>query len=316
MNKKVLQWMFIGSIMGAFIATSLFQLKPIYDAEAATITPGYTFATNEQVTAAKLGTLVSGATISAIGTSDLADGSITTLKLGANSVTGAKIVDGTIESGDISNRTIAAVNIATNAITGIELNTNITTRAGFVDLSLSTLTLGAGAVSPTAVAGVTNSAGAADSGKIVKLNPSGQLDGSFFNRFATNVFLAADTSPGSAATTTVLSYTTTLGTGAMVFVQAQMALKGNGDIQIGRLTSPPNVVDNLSDASSLGNYTDGQGPSRYSMVLGPLVTNVTINLQVITTAAAGATVYRSKATAGTGNPIMSNITYMTIQEFK
>lgn len=317
MKNKILPWMFTGSVMGAVIATMLLQIHPVMNGEAATLTVGYNFATNEQVTAAKLASMVNNATISSIDTADITDGAVTTLKLGANSVTGAKIVNGTIEAGDISNRTITASLIATNTITATELNTNLTFGAGIIDFGTATVLITNQTLAASSVAGVTNSTGAADSAKIVKLNPSGQLDGSFFKRFVTNVVLGADdTLAAGQPFTSKLSYTTTLGTGATVIVQAQMAMKGNGDFAIGRLTDGAQFYDNLSDSSSLGNYAGEQHPGRYSLVL-TLVTNVAIQLQVKTAGSgSGATIYQHKATGGTGNPVMSNITYMTITEIK
>ncbi len=160
----------------------------------ATITPGYVFATNELVTAAKLTSLASG-TITGIDTADLADSSVTTAKLSANSVTGAKIVNGTIEGGDISNRTITASLIVTNAITEYELNTNISFRTGFLNFTNAIVGFNTDAIGGGSVVGVTTSAGAGDSGKIPKLNASGKLDSTFL-------------SANLAITTTNLSMTT------------------------------------------------------------------------------------------------------------
>ncbi len=145
---------------------------------AATLTKGYTFTTTEQVTAAKLHSLVDSATVSAITSSDITDGTVAAVDLSSTAVTSGNITDGTITGSDIFARTITTSLIATNAVTGIELSTNITTRTGFVDLSASTLTLANNSVAAAAVVGVTTSAGAADSGKIPKLNASGILDSS------------------------------------------------------------------------------------------------------------------------------------------
>lgn len=99
-------------------------------ANAATLTPGYTFATNETVTAAKLGSLVSAATISGISGSDFADGAVTGAKLGPDSVTTDKILDGTITFSDILSRTLTTTLYGTNSVDGTALATNLQFRAG------------------------------------------------------------------------------------------------------------------------------------------------------------------------------------------
>lgn len=150
-----------------------------YQPDAATITKGYTFTTNEQVTSTKLHLLVDGATLSSITSSDITDGTIALSDMGANSVDSSKIVDASVASADIATRGIATSNVATNAITQIELNTNIFFRTGFLSFSNSTLLHSANQISSTAINGATNSTGVGSAGLVVKLNDSGVLDSSF-----------------------------------------------------------------------------------------------------------------------------------------
>ena len=156
-------------------------------------------------------------------------------------------------------------------------------------------------------------------GIVPKTTVGGLLDSSFItvNKIGTNVLLAADfTADAAAVYTNVCSYTTQLGTGATVYVTAQMAMKGNGDNQIGRLAAGGFIpVDNPSDAATTGNYDATQKPASYAMVLN-LISNITINLQVKTTAGASATVYKHATSSGTGNPVISNATRLVIMELK
>ncbi len=302
------KYIILGSLLTILLGIICSDIQYGY---SATITPGYVFATNELVTAAKLTSLASG-TISGISTADMADGSITTAKLGASSVTAAKIVAGTITTANIANRTILGVNIATNSITEIELSSNITFRVGTLTFQTNQID---GLV---AVSGVTTSAGAGDSGKIPKLNANGKLDTTFSSTSttATNLILANDfvVSSGGPYYTNVLSYTTTSGSNGVLYISAQMALKGNGDWLIGRLKAGPTIyVDNSSDAAALGTYAGSIG--RYSLVV-PLVSNITVNLQARNLAGAGGTVYANPTSSGTGNPVISNATYLTILEVK
>ncbi len=130
MNKKISKIQFL--LTAAFLGLILNLMYEVYilPTESATLTKGYTFATNELVTAAKLHSLVDSATIAGIVSADITDGTIANGDLGANSVTTDKILDATITGADLSNRTITATQIATNAITGIELSTNIDFRSG------------------------------------------------------------------------------------------------------------------------------------------------------------------------------------------
>lgn len=112
---------------------------------AMVVTPGYSFATNEIVTAQKLNDLVEDMSITGIdGSSQIANLSIGSGQLGANSVISSKILDGTIVSNDIASATISGGpggNIATNTITGLNLSTNFTFPSGNYSFTNSNTTV-------------------------------------------------------------------------------------------------------------------------------------------------------------------------------
>jgi hypothetical protein len=142
---------------------------------AASVTRGYTFTTNEQVTSAKLHLLVDGASVSSITSSDITDGTIALGDMGANSVDASKVVAGSLTTSQMLSRGLAGTEIATNGISGIELSSNITFRAGFLNFTNSTVGFTNNAIFSQWVLGVTNSTGATDAGKVIKLNDSGVL---------------------------------------------------------------------------------------------------------------------------------------------
>jgi hypothetical protein len=175
----------------------------------------------------------------------------------------------------------------------------------------------ANSVAAAAVVGSTTNNGVV--GTVIKTTTGGALDGSFLTgtRYGTNIFLSGNATIAAAAIyTNVLTYTTTFGSNSVVMVNASMAMKGNGDNQIGRLVADGfTPVDNTSDAASVGNYGTSEHPSRYSQIFN-LVSNVTIHLQVKTVAGTGATVYQHVTSAGTGSPTVSNATYLSILELR
>jgi len=177
--------LFIGALFGSFVAS--WMANPLPSTHAATVTTGVTFTTNQTVQYYHLNNAINNATISDIVSGDITDGTIGAIDLAPNSVTSAKVLDATLTGSDIGSRTITANNIVTNTLTEIELNTNLNFRSGThwhtnVNTTINyagpstTLTYANNQVSSAAVSGTTNSAGAADSGKVVKLNPSGVLD--------------------------------------------------------------------------------------------------------------------------------------------
>ncbi len=86
-----------------------------------------------------LGTTIEGSEITdgTVGTVDIADGAITTLKLANNSVTTSEILDGTISTNDIADSAITTIKIADDAITNSKiLDGTITTN----DISDSAIT--------------------------------------------------------------------------------------------------------------------------------------------------------------------------------
>jgi len=97
----------------------------------ATITRGYTFSTNEIVTAAKLHTLVDSATISTIATADISALAINNGLLGANAVTTDKILDAKILGADIANLTLTGGLMVTGTVTAVQLSTNLNFGAGY-----------------------------------------------------------------------------------------------------------------------------------------------------------------------------------------
>lgn len=228
---------------------------------AQTFTSGYTFSPGEtNITDVKLNAVISGMTVSDIPGTALANTTITTGKIANNSITSAKILDSTIVSADVLPRGFTGGEIATNGITEIELNTNMYYRAGIH--SFSNVTVAANSFPASGVNGVTTSAGAGDSGKIPKLNGSGQLDNSFIafpSVLSSNRVTAAS---GSADTwTQIASLTTTITNGGVVVTGRGTAPVGNaGSIWI-RVRSS----DHTASATSGGVGTGPGGSTAPSL---------------------------------------------------
>ena len=74
----------------------------------------------------------------AVSTADIADSAIITAKLADNAVTSAKIVDGTITSSDIGDGQVGTVELAANAVTTARLADNSVTSAKIADASVGT----------------------------------------------------------------------------------------------------------------------------------------------------------------------------------
>ena len=88
----------------------------------------------------------------AVATADIADSAVTTAKLADNSVTSAKIVDGTITSADIGDGQVATVDLAANAVTTAKLADSSVTSAKIVDGTVSTADLADSAVTTVKLA--------------------------------------------------------------------------------------------------------------------------------------------------------------------
>lgn len=121
------------SIIAAAVILSMNQ--PVRPTTAATVTTGVTFTTNQLVQYYDLNNAVNNATVSAIVSGDITDGTISAADMGANSVTTAKILDGTVTGSDIASRTILGGNIATNTVTDVNLSTNLTFNPGFISFT-------------------------------------------------------------------------------------------------------------------------------------------------------------------------------------
>lgn len=132
--------------------------------EGATLTPGYSFGSSETVTAAKLASLVSSASISGITGADFSDGAVTNAKLGSDAVTTDKILDGTITASDILSRTLTSSIYGTNSVDGVAIATNIQLRAGTflivtnagtaINFTNATLGFSAGQIPASAITGI------------------------------------------------------------------------------------------------------------------------------------------------------------------
>jgi hypothetical protein len=186
--------------MGLFALSALMQDPRV---GAATVTTGVTFTTNQLVQYYDLNNAVNNATVSDIVSGDITDGTIANVDLGANAVTTQKVLDGNLLGTDLKDRTLTVNLYGTNSVDETALTTNLNFRAGaFVFTNLTSLTFSSNQINWAAVSGVTNSAGSADSGKVVKLNPSGVLDASitpFSKSFtSTNIVITAAGAPVNA----------------------------------------------------------------------------------------------------------------------
>jgi hypothetical protein len=84
----------------------------------ATVTPGYTFSSNEVVTPAKLTNLAANATVTNIVAADISNDAITTAKIADANVTTAKIVDNAITTAKIVDASVNDAKLANGAVTG------------------------------------------------------------------------------------------------------------------------------------------------------------------------------------------------------
>jgi hypothetical protein len=205
---KKLHYMIAGFILSLILGTFFLP------STAQDFTAGYTFIAGEtNITHAKINSMISGMTVANIPGTALADTTIPLGKMAANSVNSSKIVDQTIVTEDVLTRGLAGTVLETNAVDSIALNTNQVTRSGFwyftnvntridfsgpsttLNFTNSTVGFSANQIAGTSVAGVTNSAGASDAGKIVKLNDSGVISTSItpFSGFftSTNITITA-----------------------------------------------------------------------------------------------------------------------------
>jgi hypothetical protein len=84
----------------------------------ATVTPGYTFSSNEVVTPAKLTNLAANATVTNIVAADISNDAITTEKIADANVTTAKIVDNAVTTAKIVDASVNDAKLANGAVTG------------------------------------------------------------------------------------------------------------------------------------------------------------------------------------------------------
>lgn len=237
--------------LGIFVLTFLQHNENI---DAATITKGYTFATNELVTSTKLHTLVDAATLSAIVSADITDGTIVNADMANNSIASANIVDGTIVAADIASRTITSGLIVTNAITDVELNTNLTTRAGLWDLTLTRFT--ANSITNTAVLGTTTGGSASDSGKIVKLDSNGKIDNTMLSQPAVLTTNRLSATSGTANTWTAIgSLTTTITNGGVVVTGRAVPPVGGASIYYVRVRASDYSISSQAEIVGAGDTT-------------------------------------------------------------
>ena len=87
-----------------------------------------------------------------IGTSQLADGSVTTVKLGADAVNGSKIADDSINSEHYVDGSIDTAHIADSQITNAKLATNAVQTSNITDLNVTTAKIAADAIDGTKIA--------------------------------------------------------------------------------------------------------------------------------------------------------------------
>jgi len=224
-RKTMFLYVFLGAILGGFLAS--WTLVPTPSVDAATVTSGVAFTTNQVVQHTHLNNAINNATVSDIVSGDITDGTIAAADLAANSVTSVKILDATVTGSDIGSRTIAASNIQTNGVTEIELATNITLRAGTWNFTSATVT--ANSIASTAVSGTTTTAGAGDSGKIPKLDSDGKLADSMIR--GSSLLSSNRASVVSSASgytwTTVASLTTTATNGTVIISGRALAAVGD-----------------------------------------------------------------------------------------
>jgi hypothetical protein len=142
---------------------------------------------------------------------------------------------------------------------GLVATNGLTVSSGTVNFTgIGTLTIPNDKVAASAVVGITTSAGAADSGKIPKLNGSGVLDTTFLGAsgsILTNVSLPSK-SIGSGYTWVAVTNITTTRTTGTVVVTARAALdtSGGGVVWIRLRDASTNVVGVAMANTAAGGY--------------------------------------------------------------
>lgn len=269
---------------------------------AATVTPGYLFTTNELVSHTKLNLLVSGATVGSIISADITDGTISGADIANNSITSNLVLNASLTGTKFIDRTLTTLLYATNSVDELALKTNIVLRAGTWDMSLSTITFGT--VNSTII-----SAGAADTGKLPRLDASGKLDATVIpsSKVATNQTLAANlTLPAAQIWTNIFTYTTTLGSNTLVHAYAQGMGGGNSSTYIQIVGSDGKIV-----GSGTPNITTPVGMAHVEQNL-LLVSNVTLTVQFSANSSAQ-TLFQHPII---GSSTITNGTLFTVTEIK
>jgi len=106
----------------------------------------------------------------AVNTADIADGAVSTAKLADNSVTSAKIVDGTVTTADIADSQVTTAKLADNAVTSAKIAASTITSADLASdsaslaqvsggrMAVSGSSVGVGTAAPTALLDVAGNA--------------------------------------------------------------------------------------------------------------------------------------------------------------
>jgi len=231
----------------AFVFMALVSETFFSQSNAAVLSRGTTFTTNQQVEYTDLHALVDNATVSGVVSADITDGTIVAADISDSTITSVKIVDGTIVTGDILDRTILAGDISTNGVTETELNTNINFRVGSLTFTNCTaLNFSNNQILSPAIAGITNSAGVGDAGKVTKVGPTGFLPSHLLrdvasivttNLVGTNIVFGA-----GYVYTTLAQLATTATTGSVIVKAGVCNDDPTSSIQFMRLRDSGNTV--------------------------------------------------------------------------
>lgn len=280
----------------------------------ATLNRGYTFATNEQVTATKLHTLVDSGTVTNITAADFADATITGAKIANNTITSGNILDATITGTDLFPRTLTRDLIATNAITEIELNTNLTFRAGTLTFTAATLAFASDQVPASAVVGVTSSSGAGDSGKIAKLDGTGKFASGFIPSVGSSSVVTTNLAfaTGSASGYTwknIATINTTATSGSVMVLGSAAAVAGTEAASWIRVRDS---VTNVVSVVKIGGNGITSSPVGNTMIIDSLSGSTKSYFMDVANSGGGSLVYTNIVASGGQEPGNTNCFYMKI----
>ena len=198
------------SFLGAYFLAVVIQWF-VPNAEAQTITPGFTPNATGTMTAAQFVQAFTNATITNIPSGAIIDGAITTPKIANSAVTAGKVLTNTLtggDSGNIAPVTITETNLVTGTLAGRSFGTTINWPTGSQNFTNVTFGLTNSQISSAAVLGTNSSSGTGSAGVVPKLDATGLLaTNMMYIRAPRQAVMSANTA-GATSWSTLTSITT------------------------------------------------------------------------------------------------------------